>query len=66
MRGGKMKKFFQAASLSVLVLTFGMASGSSAQAVNCAAFNKGTGNAFHVAGADGAGLYKIAAQCHAG
>lgn len=61
-----MKKLIAAASLSVLVVAFGMISGTSAQAVNCSAFNKGTGNAFHVAGAQGAGLYKIADQCHAG
>lgn len=49
---------------TLIVIGFGAISGASANAVNCAAFNKGTGTAFHVAGAMGSGLYKIADQCH--
>lgn len=61
-----MKKSFTAAVLAVLVGALGMISSTSAQAVSCSAFNKGTTTAFHEAGARGAGLYKIAEQCHGG
>jgi hypothetical protein len=64
--GGEMKKFFTATLLSAVVVTFGMISGTSAQAVSCSSFNKGTATAFHSAGARGEGLYMIADQCHAG
>ena len=63
---GRMKKLFATTAVSALVISLGMISGASAQAVDCKAFNKGTYTAFHVAGAEGAGLYKIAGQCHAG
>lgn len=59
-----MKRIIASSITALLVVAIGAISGSSANAVNCAAFNKGTGKAFHVAGAMGAGLYKIADQCH--
>ena len=48
----------------IMTASLGAISTSSANAVDCMAFNKGTGTAFHVAGAAGAGLYKIAEACH--
>lgn len=59
-----MKKLFSTLAISVLVVSVGAITGSTAQAVSCNAFNKGTAKAFHVAGAQGEGLYKIAAECH--
>lgn len=59
-----MKRVITTVMTTLIVIGFGAISGASANAVNCAAFNKGTGTAFHVAGAMGSGLYKIADQCH--
>ena len=59
-----MKRIISTSITALLVLAFGTISGSSANAVNCAAFNKGTGTAYHVAGAMGSGLLNIAGQCH--
>lgn len=61
-----MKKLLSTLAVSVLAVSIGTISGASAQAVSCSAFNQGTANAFHVAGAQGAGLYKIASECHGG
>lgn len=61
-----MKKLLSTVAVSALAISIGMISGTSAQAISCKAFNQGTANAFHVAGAQGAGLYKIAAECHEG
>ncbi len=60
----KMKKILLTFTATLLAVSVGAITGSSANAVNCQAFNQGTGNAFHVAGAAGAGLYKIAEACH--
>ncbi len=59
-----MKRVFSALAISAIAVSVSLLTGSSAQALSCNAFNKGTGKAFHVAGAQGAGLYKIAAECH--
>jgi len=51
----------------ISVFTAGLvAVASPANAISCNAFNQGTGNAFHVQGANGNGLYKIASACHGG
>lgn len=61
-----MKKLFSSLAITALALSLGAMTGTSAQAVSCKSFNQGTGNAFHMAGAQGAGLYKIASECHGG
>ena len=61
-----MKKVFAFMASVVIATSLGTISSSSANAVDCQAFNMGTYQAFHVAGADGAGLYKIASACHPG
>ena len=61
-----MKKVIGSLLASLLLSAIGVVSGVSANAVDCAAFNKGTGTAFHVAEARGMGLYKIANNCHFG
>jgi len=54
------------AGLSASILGLGLAAVAAvpANAVSCSAFNQGTANAFHMAGAQGKGLYKIAEACH--
>lgn len=59
-----MKRILSTLAATVLVVSFGAISSSSANAVSCKAFNQGTANAFHSAGAMGAGLYKLASECH--
>ncbi len=59
-----MKRILSIVAAAALAISLGAISSTSAIAVDCKAFNKGTANAFHVAGAKGAGLYKIAGACH--
>lgn len=59
-----MKRLISLITATLLAISFGAISSSSANAVSCKAFNKGTANAFHSAGAMGAGLYKLASECH--
>jgi hypothetical protein len=61
-----MKRVIFTLATAIIVVSLGAFSTSSANAVSCKAFNKGTGVAFHAMGAMGSGLYKIAAECHGG
>ena len=58
------KRIVAVAATAMLGLGFAAAAAAPAQAVSCKAFNQGTGNAAHVAGASGNGLVMIAEACH--
>jgi hypothetical protein len=59
-----MKKTAVAIGAALLAAAAAAVAAAPANAVNCNSFNRGTGTAAHVAGAEGQGLYKIASQCH--
>jgi hypothetical protein len=61
-----MKKILSVVLAAFLAISFGAISSSSASAISCKAFNKGTYNAAHMVEAQGKGLYKIADACHGG
>lgn len=56
-----MKKIVIAIAIAVGA---GVIAGTPAQAINCHAFNQGTGNAAHNRGVDSPGIMRIAYACH--
>ncbi|CAB5241279.1 unannotated protein [freshwater metagenome] len=59
-----MKKILSAVIATAFVMTLGVVSTSTANAVNTSACNEGTFNAFHQQEAKGKGLLMIGEVCH--